>query len=539
MKAKRKIDALNVRLGAGVQNGESNVKTRLEKLEALLPNRIANLVSDIEKTTAINLNKHNIRLNLYSASSRYKLKEMIVDDFKDTTGLDMTASVNVTHDAAAHKIKMTDPSQEATAYTVTERLDTIPIVFFLSDSSNKRSSADLPVDLTKGTFNKIASYGGQLQLALVQANVYEESGAWESEVIDLGEDAKEILLKSVTSQNIGTMAIYTASSEDGEVFSEFAPVNVDTTIGSAIKRYVKVKVEMTGEHGSVQIVLNPVTEYNNKEIKNLPAGYEMMAGQYVQTLKKYNGISTVPADGYDSEQIVKAAKDWSMTVKGALALNITIKRYTRIETVIPADYKAEEIIPVNGSFSFNVVGGYQLPVLIKRFEGKNFMVAEYSEEELNYVNHHLPDMKNVNGPKYMLDQSGHFRFMNEIFIKRFDQEDTVQDTTFDNDEIIYSANTVKPQHMLNIHGAFLPRVPYIKHFVAAKIRLTRDFNTNDMISITHTGPKMILNTKGRFQPRVPYIKRFGYMLRSPEYDQSTITHARQKQFMLRLKKREA
>ncbi|EOO44534.1 hypothetical protein [Bacillus cereus] len=93
-----------------------------------LPNR----VSDLETNIHINLNKHNLRVNSLLDKKRYNMKDMIIDDFGDSTGIDLINSKNVIHDQQNHKVTPKDKTQAAILITTVESIETIPTLFLLS-----------------------------------------------------------------------------------------------------------------------------------------------------------------------------------------------------------------------------------------------------------------------------------------------------------------------------------------------------------------------------------------------------------------------
>ncbi|MBS9805900.1 discoidin domain-containing protein [Bacillus toyonensis] len=98
-----------------------------------LPNR----VSDLETSIHINLNKHNLRVNSLLDKKRYNMKDMIIDDFGDNSGIDVEKSENITYDKKKHKVKQSNAQQPATFITVSEQLDMMPKLFLLSGISGK------------------------------------------------------------------------------------------------------------------------------------------------------------------------------------------------------------------------------------------------------------------------------------------------------------------------------------------------------------------------------------------------------------------
>jgi hypothetical protein len=209
---------------------------------------ILNRVSEVEKHTNINLLKHNLRVDTILTKRRYGMKEMIVDDFEDASGIDSVQSVNITHDLSNHKVTQADPVQESQVVLVKEELNEIPTMFSLSAVSSTNSIARKVIDLNEGVFTNTEIIEGELTLTQTDGN-FAKSGSWESDVIDLGDNFKALVeLSNVIDTLEGAkVKILTATSNDGIDFQEFRPVGLDNSIASTSKRYVKVRIELTAK----------------------------------------------------------------------------------------------------------------------------------------------------------------------------------------------------------------------------------------------------------------------------------------------------
>ncbi|CUB50868.1 F5/8 type C domain protein [Bacillus subtilis] len=104
-----------------------------------LPNR----VSDLETSIHINLNKHNLRVNSLLDKKRYNMKDMIIDDFGDSSGIDLINSKNVLHDQQNHKVIPKDKTQAAILITTVESVETIPTLFLLSSVTEDNAEDNL------------------------------------------------------------------------------------------------------------------------------------------------------------------------------------------------------------------------------------------------------------------------------------------------------------------------------------------------------------------------------------------------------------
>lgn len=114
-KAKRAIKKVNARLGTGIASTYDTTAKRLDFLESKDPKVSPSArISALEANTHINLNKHNLRVEALMNKGRLNLKESVVDDLEDATGLELASSVNVTHDTANHLVKATNATLDAT-----------------------------------------------------------------------------------------------------------------------------------------------------------------------------------------------------------------------------------------------------------------------------------------------------------------------------------------------------------------------------------------------------------------------------------------
>ncbi|MFE5391909.1 hypothetical protein [Bacillus thuringiensis] len=104
-----------------------------------LPNR----VSDLETSIHINLNKHNLRVNSLLDKKRYNMKDMIIDDFGDSSGIDLINSKNVLHDQQNHKVIPKDKTQAAILITAVESIETIPTLFLFSSVTEENAEDNL------------------------------------------------------------------------------------------------------------------------------------------------------------------------------------------------------------------------------------------------------------------------------------------------------------------------------------------------------------------------------------------------------------
>jgi hypothetical protein len=254
MKAKKTIKALQDRLGAGVQDIYPNVKTRLEQLESKDPHvTLYNRVSDVEATTAANLNKHNLRMNAVVNKNRYGMTDLAFDDFYDDTGIDATKSTGHLFDPTSKTVKINSGATQAEVVTTAEPTDVVPSMIVVSQTAKIKDTDSKSVDLTAGVMTNTEFANGKIQLKVTSPQgatptTYSPSGSYESPVLDLGDNYKSFVnLNQIINVPTGTSLVFsTSTSTDGVNFSAYQSVNSDGTIASPAGRYIKVKVDLTG-----------------------------------------------------------------------------------------------------------------------------------------------------------------------------------------------------------------------------------------------------------------------------------------------------
>jgi hypothetical protein len=248
-KAKKAIKSLNDRLGEGVEDVYTDVKTRLEELEKKDPHvTLYNRVSEVEANNAINLNKHNLHVNTILNKSKFGLTDLAFDDFADATGIDATKSTGQVFDAVGKKFVINPAATEADIVTTAESLTDTPQMITVSQVFNEQNTASDAVDLANGVHTNTELVNGKIQLFSEDGINFTPSGSYESPVLDIGTNFKTLQkINQVVTIPAGTgITISTATSTDGITFSGYLPVNTDNTIASPSDRYIKVKVDLAG-----------------------------------------------------------------------------------------------------------------------------------------------------------------------------------------------------------------------------------------------------------------------------------------------------
>lgn len=260
MKAKKAMKEFKDRLGEGVQDIHPNVKTRLEELEKKDPGTILNKrVSALEANTAVNLNKHNLKVKAITQHDKFKMSELVYDDLADATGIDAGKSKGHAHDPQGKKFQVAAGQSKAEVITVAEPVNANQ--FAISFAGNGANYDKVSVPLTGGTYNNTEIVNGKLQLTVVDSVSYNKTGSYESPVIDLGDNFKELYkVEEVFDAPAGTgKQVLVSSSADGLSFSEYLPLNSDGTIATPSGRYVKIRVELTAGGSTKETLVHDFT----------------------------------------------------------------------------------------------------------------------------------------------------------------------------------------------------------------------------------------------------------------------------------------
>ncbi|GAK42067.1 hypothetical protein TCA2_4559 [Paenibacillus sp. TCA20] len=222
----------------------------ISKLSITYRSRPINMrISEVEKMVAINLNKHNLRVAALLNKARYKLTDMVVDDFADLSGIDTDKSTGYAYDGTLKKISVSDNQDTAEVVTVAEKLDAVPEMLLLSEASAGISTSTKSPDLASGTMNGTDFMNGAINLHVVgetSQKVYATSGTYETAVIDMGDNYKSFNQVTVLSDipTGSSLKVSSSTSEDGVAFTPYTPLNPDGSVASPNGRYIKFRCDM-------------------------------------------------------------------------------------------------------------------------------------------------------------------------------------------------------------------------------------------------------------------------------------------------------
>ena len=290
VKAKKKMQDLNNRLGEGVQASYEHVKERLEAIEEKGPAVTAHhRISEISGHTAINLNKINLHIATLIHRKRYRHKDMIVDDFQDDSGIDYNKSQNITWDENKKSVTLKN-SGSGFLITSSESIAYTPTFFALSATSNLNNIITISMSWDKeNSSHIIVSENNELILEKKDESSYYHAGTWESQVIDLGEGSS--FYKMQGSEGLFTedqIQIQVRWSKDGVSFSSYQSLNVDGTLPeSKNMRFIQCKISLSA---SIESMPQSFAEssYEYDKIKKTGDAYALSDGIKYLRLRKFN-----------------------------------------------------------------------------------------------------------------------------------------------------------------------------------------------------------------------------------------------------------
>ena len=169
---------------------------------------------------------------------------------------------------------------------------------------------------------KFYSYTGDLNNRHLIDNVvlYEEktiyfsTGTYESPVLDLGDNFKNIVkidqiidIPSVTTgQTAASVKLYTSTSSDNVTFSDWQPANPDGTIVSPSARYIKVKAELVGG-GEVQE--KTIYDFTSTETSNFETNDKVVFDGSLKLKTTYTDNMTVDDSFTDTGTLLRKTID--------------------------------------------------------------------------------------------------------------------------------------------------------------------------------------------------------------------------------------
>lgn len=117
------------------------------------------------------------------------------------------------------------------------------------------------LNITSNNGDAFIAIGDIEMMESVLANIYSDSGTYESNTLDLGQYFRQVKsISAIKGVPTGTdIKVYTSTSTDNLTFSPYSPVDVNGIITSPQARFIKIKVELVGKSETQTRTLNSFT----------------------------------------------------------------------------------------------------------------------------------------------------------------------------------------------------------------------------------------------------------------------------------------
>lgn len=235
-KVRMKNEGLYRQVGLSPQGTETDVAARVGVIEALDPKGgLIKKIGSVSGHTAVNLNKHTLRMQMHLALQQTRLKESIVDTFQDTSSLDETGSSDWMHEAGAFKVAEGKP--QATLVFKEEVSDQPIHLVFVSKVGLASGEKTISVSLDGGSGEGIAQTGQSLSLIQTDGE-YPSSAIYWTAPLELGGVKKIRLAKATTALNGGKVSFLVKGEGEEPVILDGANEYV---LGKSIQIGVKLE----------------------------------------------------------------------------------------------------------------------------------------------------------------------------------------------------------------------------------------------------------------------------------------------------------
>lgn len=177
----RVVKAINDRsekkMGATPEEGASDVAERVSKIEDMDPKTgLIRKIGVLAGHTAVNLNKHNLRMQMLLDLGRSGLKDSIVDTFKETSSIDESNSEGWVHLNGA--IEVEEGIDRATVVLEEEQANHAVNIIFVSKAGLATAQKTIPLELEGGSGEAIALTDGAIRLVEAEGEFPSASIYW-------------------------------------------------------------------------------------------------------------------------------------------------------------------------------------------------------------------------------------------------------------------------------------------------------------------------------------------------------------------------
>ena len=234
-KVKEKNDKTVTQMGSNPEGVSLDVADRVKAIETLDPKTgLIKKIGSVSGHTAVNLNKHNLRMQMHLALQQTHLKESVVDTFQDMSSLDEASSSNWAHESGEFKVAEGKP--QATL-VFKEEVSAQPInLVFVSKVGLASGEKTISVSLDGGSGEGIAQTGQSLSLIQTDGE-YPSSATYWTAPLEL-EGVKKIRLAKATTALNGGKVSFLVKGEGEE------PVVLDGTNEYLLSGSIQIGVKL-------------------------------------------------------------------------------------------------------------------------------------------------------------------------------------------------------------------------------------------------------------------------------------------------------
>ena len=298
-KAKQSIKETQDRLGVnGTEQGldiRDKYETVKERLDALdksnLTDTLLNKVSDLSNHTAINLNKHSLKVKGILNQKRYNFQNMFVDDFIDSSGINIVESENINYDSVENKVSQEDLSREAFLVLTAENFSKMSRLY-ISSVIQSGGLKEINISLEDGKHHNTI-FNEELTIKEDEYGMLYTQATYTTPVLDISHalSIENINIEKTLPEDT-SVTVKASYSDDGINFSEYQ----NNLIGEG--SYLKLKIELTSSIVSINKELDiNLVEGEAKRKGDLftlvPEGQE---SKLIRSIENQNGLEYNPEE---------------------------------------------------------------------------------------------------------------------------------------------------------------------------------------------------------------------------------------------------
>lgn len=270
---------------------------RIAKLEASTKDRVlSEKIEEVTKKTAIAINKQIVKAGALNNAHRYKLTNLVFENFSDLTSVNTSVSQNIKLNEALGLIQIENNSKEAEL--VLNKVDTGDAsILILTFKGYGASSFDIVLDLETAEFVNVEKIDNKIRLKKIKDvvdaeetshEVFEKSGEIIFKGLELNEDAH--LIEGINLMKSGSINVFINNEPflQGEQ-KEIAPlVDINFKL-KAVNHLVPLPIQIArvGSEAGLESVSAPI-QPSSKKYFNVFSDYKI--GNNVVTIGSSKGM---------------------------------------------------------------------------------------------------------------------------------------------------------------------------------------------------------------------------------------------------------